>query len=124
MTAQSHHSGLTHAGLATGPQAGYMPGFGNDFETEALTGALPQGMNPPQKVNYGLYAEQMSGTAFTAPAIRMNGRGVTGSVPRSNTRIALKRFIFPIGSRPRMCCQMSSRLANTVGIPCRTRAKN
>ena len=47
--------------------ATYMPGFGNDFETEALPGALPQGMNSPQKVNYGLYGEQLSGTAFTAP---------------------------------------------------------
>jgi homogentisate 1,2-dioxygenase len=47
--------------------AGYMPGFGNDFETEALPGALPQGMNSPQKCEYGLYAEQLSGTAFTAP---------------------------------------------------------
>ena len=47
--------------------AGYMPGFGNDFETEALPGALPQGQNSPQKCNYGLYAEQLSGTAFTAP---------------------------------------------------------
>ncbi|MGH1369729.1 MAG: homogentisate 1,2-dioxygenase [Maritimibacter sp.] len=46
---------------------GYMPGFGNDFETEALPGALPQGQNSPQKCNYGLYAEQLSGTAFTAP---------------------------------------------------------
>ncbi|WP_378942948.1 homogentisate 1,2-dioxygenase [Paracoccus sp. R86501] len=45
----------------------YMPGFGNDFETEALPGALPQGMNSPQKVAYGLYGEQLSGTAFTAP---------------------------------------------------------
>ena len=45
----------------------YMPGFGNDFETEALPDALPQGMNSPQKCNYGLYAEQLSGTAFTAP---------------------------------------------------------
>ncbi len=41
--------------------------FGNDFETEALPGALPQGQNSPQKCNYGLYAEQLSGTAFTAP---------------------------------------------------------
>ena len=47
--------------------AAFMPGFGNDFETEALPGALPQGMNSPQKVNYGLYGEQLSGTAFTAP---------------------------------------------------------
>ncbi|CUH40450.1 Homogentisate 1,2-dioxygenase [Jannaschia seosinensis] len=45
----------------------YMPGFGNDFETEALPGALPQGMNSPQRCNYGLYGEQLSGTAFTAP---------------------------------------------------------
>jgi homogentisate 1,2-dioxygenase len=44
-----------------------MPGFGNDFETEALTGALPNGQNSPQKCPYGLYAEQLSGTPFTAP---------------------------------------------------------
>lgn len=49
------------------PNAAYMPGFGNDFETEALPGALPQGQNSPQKCAYGLYAEQLSGTAFTAP---------------------------------------------------------
>ncbi len=45
-----------------------MPGFGNDFETEALPGALPLGMNSPQKCEYGLYGEQLSGTAFTAPS--------------------------------------------------------
>ena len=47
--------------------ASYMTGFGNDFETEALTGALPKGQNSPQKCPYGLYAEQLSGTPFTAP---------------------------------------------------------
>src|SRR5215470_518361 len=46
---------------------GYMSGFGNSFETEALPGALPLGRNSPQKVNYGLYAEQLSGSPFTAP---------------------------------------------------------
>src|SRR5262245_25689988 len=46
---------------------GYMPGFGNDFETEALPGALPMGQNSPQKTAYGLYAEQLSGSPFTAP---------------------------------------------------------
>ena len=46
---------------------GYMPGFGNDFETEALPGALPVGQNSPQRCPYGLYAEQLSGTPFTAP---------------------------------------------------------
>ena len=51
----------------TAPHERYMPGFGNDFETEALPGALPQGQNSPQKCAYGLYAEQLSGTAFTAP---------------------------------------------------------
>ncbi len=39
---------------------GYMSGFGNSFETEALPGALPIGRNSPQKVNYGLYAEQLA----------------------------------------------------------------
>ncbi len=45
----------------------YMSGFGNSFETEALPGALPVGRNSPQKCPYGLYAEQLSGTAFTMP---------------------------------------------------------
>ena len=45
----------------------YMSGFGNEFATEALAGALPVGRNSPQKVAHGLYAEQLSGTAFTAP---------------------------------------------------------
>jgi homogentisate 1,2-dioxygenase len=47
--------------------AGYMSGFGNGFETEALPGALPIGRNSPQKCAYGLYAEQLSGSPFTAP---------------------------------------------------------
>ena len=46
---------------------GYMSGFGNGFETEALPGALPVGRNSPQKCPYGLYAEQLSGSPFTAP---------------------------------------------------------
>ncbi|KAI9104850.1 Homogentisate 1,2-dioxygenase [Phlyctochytrium arcticum] len=45
----------------------YLQGFGNQHATEALEGALPEGQNSPQKVPYGLYAEQLSGTAFTAP---------------------------------------------------------
>jgi len=47
--------------------SGYLSGFGNEFATEALPGALPQHRNSPQQVAYGLYAEQLSGTAFTAP---------------------------------------------------------
>jgi homogentisate 1,2-dioxygenase len=45
----------------------YHSGFGNHFATEALPGALPAGRNSPQRPAYGLYAEQFSGTAFTAP---------------------------------------------------------
>ena len=45
----------------------YQTGFGNEFASEALPGALPVGRNSPQRCPYGLYAEQLSGTAFTAP---------------------------------------------------------
>ena len=53
--------------LPTATAKGYMPGFGNDFETEALPGALPIGRNSPRRCPYGLYAEQLSGSPFTAP---------------------------------------------------------
>jgi homogentisate 1,2-dioxygenase len=42
-------------------------GFAQEFASEALPGALPQGRNSPQRCPYGLYAEQISGSAFTAP---------------------------------------------------------
>ncbi|GAA5234300.1 homogentisate 1,2-dioxygenase [Verticiella sediminum] len=45
----------------------YLSGFGNAHATEALPGALPEGRNSPQVCPYGLYAEQLSGAAFTAP---------------------------------------------------------
>jgi homogentisate 1,2-dioxygenase len=45
----------------------YQNGFGNQFATEAVEGSLPQGRNSPQKVEHGLYAELISGSAFTAP---------------------------------------------------------
>ena len=44
-----------------------MTGFNNHFATEAIPGALPIGRNSPQKPPFGLYAEQLSGSAFTAP---------------------------------------------------------
>lgn len=53
----SHQSGSRH----------YLTGFGNQHESEALPGALPVGRFNPQRVKYGLYAEQFSSTAFTAP---------------------------------------------------------
>ena len=45
----------------------YLTGFGNEFATEAMSGALPVGKNSPQRAPHGLYAEKFSGTAFTAP---------------------------------------------------------
>ena len=45
----------------------YLTGFGNHFATEAVLGALPVARNSPQRPAFGLYAEQLSGTAFTAP---------------------------------------------------------
>ena len=45
----------------------YQTGFGNEFATEAVEEALPVGRNSPQRAPLGLYAEQFSGTAFTAP---------------------------------------------------------
>src|SRR4051794_29332037 len=45
----------------------YQSGFGNEFATEAVPGALPVGRNSPQRAPLGLYAEQFSGTAFTVP---------------------------------------------------------
>ncbi|OUM23589.1 homogentisate 1,2-dioxygenase [Pseudomonas sp. 1239] len=47
------------------PALAYQSGFGNEFASEALPGALPVGQNSPQKAPYGLYAELFSGTAFT-----------------------------------------------------------
>jgi homogentisate 1,2-dioxygenase (EC 1.13.11.5) len=49
MNKQTLISGMQQASTSVGTVAGYMPGFGNDFETEALPDALPQGMNSPQK---------------------------------------------------------------------------
>src|SRR5215472_13511065 len=70
----------------------YQSGFGNHFATEALSGALPQGRNAPQRPPYGLYAEQFSGTAFTAPRhanrrswlYRIRPAAVHGSFQRSD----------------------------------------
>src|SRR5215212_2374979 len=45
----------------------YLTGFGGHFESEAVDGALPKGRNSPQRPAYGLYTEQLSGSAFTSP---------------------------------------------------------
>jgi homogentisate 1,2-dioxygenase len=64
---KNHNSTLKPGEAPTKGTTGYMCGFGNGFETEALPGALPVGRNSPQRCAYGLYAEQLSGSPFTAP---------------------------------------------------------
>ncbi|WEK02307.1 MAG: homogentisate 1,2-dioxygenase [Candidatus Sphingomonas phytovorans] len=73
----SHASSATdfspHGEAVLSPPDGslaYMPGFRNGFSTEAVAGALPIGRNSPQRPPLGLYAEQFSGSAFTAPRAR------------------------------------------------------
>jgi homogentisate 1,2-dioxygenase len=51
----------------TNTATSYLTGFGNEFATEAVAGALPQGRNSPQRAPFDLYPELISGTAFTAP---------------------------------------------------------
>jgi homogentisate 1,2-dioxygenase len=67
MTMNINSSPDTVNAARVGITPGYMSGFGNSFETEALPGALPIGRNSPQQCAYGLYAEQLSGSPFTAP---------------------------------------------------------
>src|SRR6266568_5049805 len=57
-----------HDTSQTGPgEYTYQAGFGNEFASEAVAGALPAGRNSPQRAPLGLFAEQLSGTAFTQP---------------------------------------------------------
>jgi homogentisate 1,2-dioxygenase len=64
----------------------YNSGFGNEFATEAIAGALPVGRNSPQKPAFGLYAEQFSGTSFTTPRL-LNKRTWTYRIRPSVTHI-------------------------------------
>jgi homogentisate 1,2-dioxygenase len=59
----------------------YQTGFSNHFESEALPGALPKVRNNPRVCPYGLYAEQLSGTAFTAPRSHNQRRQVALAEP-------------------------------------------
>jgi homogentisate 1,2-dioxygenase len=73
----------------------YQSGFGNHFSTEALTGALPKNQNSPQLCSYGLFAEQLSGTAFTAP----RGKNLRSWLYRIHPSVMQSRFE-PLGSQP------------------------
>ena len=94
----------------THPGERYLTGFGNGFETEALPGALPVGHNSPQKCAYGLYAEQLSGSPFTAPRasnerswlyrIRPSVRHM-GAVPQDRRRAVADGALHRVGAADR-----------------------
>ncbi|KAJ1425300.1 homogentisate 1,2-dioxygenase-like protein [Ochromonadaceae sp. CCMP2298] len=73
----------------------YQSGFGNHFSTEALPGALPLNQNSPQLCSYGLFAEQLSGTAFTAP----RGKNLRSWLYRIHPSVVQSRFE-PMASQP------------------------
>ena len=76
---------MTQSGGAEAAGA-YLCGFGNSFATEAVAGALPQTQNSPQSVPFGLYAEQLSGTAFTAPRTENRRSWLYRTRPTANHR--------------------------------------
>lgn len=63
-----------HASVLPAKAPEYLSGFGAEHSSEALPGALPVGQNSPQICPYGLYAEQLSGTAFTVPRAKNQRR--------------------------------------------------
>ncbi len=69
----------------------YLSGFGAEHASEALPGALPVGQNAPQVAPYGCYAEQLSGTAFTAPRAR-NQRRLVSYLPPLDFRRFLQQI--------------------------------
>jgi len=82
----------------------YLTGFANELASEALPGALPQGQNSPQVAPYGLYAEQISGTAFTAPRHRNRRSWLyrirPGAAHTPFERISDGRIVFDYGNEP------------------------
>jgi homogentisate 1,2-dioxygenase len=73
----------------------YMSGFGNEFASEAASGALPKYQNSPQKAPLGLFAEQLSGSAFTAPG-RENQRSWLYRMVPSVKQKPYKKFSVPL----------------------------
>ena len=99
---------------STATQAGYMPGFGNDFETEALPGALPVGRNSPRRCAYGLYAEQLSGSPFTAPHATLEAFLVVSHSPFGQARQPIEEDRQALLEKCSKCC---SRCRFTWAIP-------
>ncbi len=97
----------------------YLSGFGNEFATEAVAGALPVGRNSPQRPPLGLYAEQLSGTAFTAPRAREPALLAVPPPPVRRARARSERMPTDL----RLADRSPSRAARTgcAGTRCRCR---
>ncbi len=78
----------------------YLPGLGGHVATEAVPGALPKGRNSPQRPAFGLYAEQLSGTAFTMPRHENRRSWLYRMRPSADHR----PFVRYEGA-PRLCCE-------------------
>jgi homogentisate 1,2-dioxygenase len=101
---------------------GYMSGFGNSFETEALPGALPMGRNSPQRCAYGLYAEQLSGSPFTAPR-GSNERSWLYRIRPSVKHSGASPKSTPGCGAPRRATSTNCRSRNCAGIRRRSRRR-
>ncbi|HEY6864744.1 MAG TPA: homogentisate 1,2-dioxygenase [Burkholderiales bacterium] len=77
-----------------GAELAYQSGFGNEHASESVPGALPAGRNSPQRAPHGLYAELLSGTAFTAPRAA-NRRTWTYRIRPSATHEPFERLQHP-----------------------------
>ena len=75
---------------------GYVTGFGNHVATEVVRGALPIGRNSPQRAPFGLYAEQLSGSAFTAPRSENKRSWLYRLRPTAQHPVAGPARIFPV----------------------------
>jgi len=69
----------------------YLAGFGNHHASEAKKGALPIGQNSPQDCPFHLYAEQLSGTAFTVPRAQNQRSYVTRSTKARVVVVGIRR---------------------------------
>jgi hypothetical protein len=96
----------------------YMSGFGGHFESEAVEGALPKGRNSPQRPAFGLYAEQLSGSAFTHAATREPAQlAVSDAADRRPpaVRFATAAPIVRSSRRPRAACAQPAALGPAGG---------
>jgi homogentisate 1,2-dioxygenase len=83
-----------HRDMSKPAELRYLSGFANEHASEAVAGALPVGRNSPQRAPLGLYAEQLSGTAFTMPR-RANRRSWLYRIRPSAMHGAFQRIEHP-----------------------------